>query len=138
MVTTAMKIGSAPQVRSNRLSTTGRGVAAAGVLLSADVHLVLYFQGFSDISVIGPSFMLNAIAGIAIGLALLLWRHWLPLLAAVGFGIATLTAFYLSATVGLFGLHETFGGNQQVLAEVAEWCAIAGAVVAWSAERRKA
>jgi hypothetical protein len=138
MVTTAMKIDLPSQAKPNRLSRIGRGLAATGVLLSADVHLVLYFQGFSDIKVIGPSFMLNAVAGIVIGLTLLLWRHWLPLLAAVGFGIATLTAFYLSATVGLFGLHETFGGNQQILAEVAEWCAIAGAVVAWFAEHKKA
>lgn len=120
------------------MSRLGRGLASAGVLLSADVHLVLYFEGFSDIKIIGPSFLLNAVGGLVIGLALLLWRHWLPLLAAIGFGIATLTAFYLSATVGLFGVHETFGGNQQIVAEVAEWVAIIGGVVAGVVERRKA
>ena len=124
--------------RSANLSTVGRGLAAAGVLLSADVHLVLYFDGFSDIALVGPAFLLNAIGGLAIGLAVLLWRHPLPLLAAIAFGIATLAAFYTSATVGLFGVHETFGGNQQVLAEVAEWVAIAGAVLALMSERRKA
>ncbi|SDO97530.1 hypothetical protein SAMN04515671_2536 [Nakamurella panacisegetis] len=122
----------------DRRSALGRGLAAAGVLLSADVHLVLYFDGFSGIKVIGPAFMANAIGGIVIGLAVLLWHHWLPLLAAVGFGVATLAAYYISATVGLFGVHETFGGNQVVLAEVAEWVAVAGAVLALAAERRKA
>lgn len=120
------------------VSTLGRGLAAAGVLLSADVHLVLYFQGFSDIRVVGPAFMLNAVGGIVIGAAVLLWRHWLPLLAALGFGIANVAAFYLSATVGLFGVHETFGGNQQVLAEVAEWVAIIAAGTALTLERRRA
>jgi hypothetical protein len=115
----------------------GRGVAAAGVLLSADVHLVLYFDGFSDIKVIGPAFLLNAIGGIVIGVAVLVWRHWLPLVAAIAFGISTLTAFYISATVGLFGVHETLTGNQVVLAEIAEWVAIAGAVTALWAEHRK-
>src|ERR1700709_595194 len=134
MATTATKINPSPRAFSVDRSMAGRGVAAAGVLMSADVHLVLYFQGFSDIKVIGPSFLLNAVAGIVIGLALLLWRHWFSLLAAIGFGVATLVAFYLSATVGLFGLHETFGGNQQVLAEVAEWLAILGAVVAASVD----
>lgn len=118
------------------VSRLGRGLAAAGVLLSADVHLVLYFQGFSDIKVVGPAFMSNALGGIAIGVAVPLWRHWLPLLAAIAFGIATLAAFYLSATVGLFGVHETFGGNQQVLAEVAEWVAIIAAGTALTVERR--
>ena len=118
------------------LSRTGRALAAAGVLLSADVHLVLYFQGFSDIHIIGPSFLLNAVAGLVIGVAVLVWQHWIPLLLAIGFGVATLGAFYVSATVGLFGLHETFGGNQQVLAEVAEWVAIVGAATALRVERR--
>jgi hypothetical protein len=118
-------------------SSVGRGLAAAGVFLSADVHLVLYFSGMSSISVVGPAFMLNAIGGVVIGLLLLLWRHWLPLLAAIGFGIATLAAFYISATVGFFGVHETLGGNQQVLAQVAEWVAIIAAAVAWLSERRR-
>jgi hypothetical protein len=116
----------------------GRGFAAAGVLLSADVHLFLYFDGYRDIKVIGPAFLLNAIGGIVIGIAVLVWHHWLPLLAAILFGISTLGAFYISATVGLFGVHETFGGNQVVVAEIAEWVAIAGAVVALVSERRKA
>jgi hypothetical protein len=120
------------------LPSLGRGLAAAGVLLSGDVHLVLYFDGFSDIKVIGPAFMLNAIGGIVIGLAVLLWRHWLPLLAAIAFGIATLAAYYISATVGLFGVHETLGGNQVILAEIAEWVAIAGGLLALLAGRRKA
>ncbi len=129
-------VGTRP-ARSANLSMLGRGVAAAGVLLSADVHLVLYFDGFGDIEVIGPAFMLNAIGGIVIGIAVLVWRHWLPLWAAVGFGVSTLAAFYISATVGLFGVHETLGGNQVVLAEIAEWVAIAGAVTALLAERKR-
>ena len=139
MVSTQQVVSSSPRVRTGTSrSALGRGLAAAGVLLSGDVHLVLYFDGFSDIKVIGPVFMLNAIGGIVIGLAVLLWHHWLPLLAAIGFGLATLAAFYVSATVGLFGVHETFGGNQVVLAEIAEWVAIAGGTLALLAERRKA
>lgn len=136
MTTHAIRLG-VEQSPSTAASMLGRGLASAGVLLSADVHLVLYFQGFSDIKIIGPSFLLNAVGGLVIGLALLLWRHWLPLLAAIGFGIATLTAFYISATVGLFGVHETFGGNQQIVAEVAEWVAIIGGVLAGFVERRR-
>ena len=137
-MSTTMSTRTTAVTRPTNVSMLARGVSAAGVLLSADVHLVLYFQGFSDIKVVGPAFLLNAVGGIVIGVALLVWHHWLPLLAAIAFGIATLGAFYLSATVGFFGVHETFSGNQQVLAEVAEWVAIGGAVVALLAERRKA
>lgn len=120
-----------------RIALGLRGVTAAGVLLSADVHLALWATGFKDIDTIGPLFMLNAVGGFLIGVAVLVWRHWLTLLAAAGFGVATLFAFYLSVTVGLFGLQETAGGVQQVTAEVAEYVALVGAGLAWLFERRR-
>lgn len=96
------------------------GLTAAGVLLSADVHLQLWTEGFRTIHLIGPLFLLNAAGGLVIGVAVVTWRHWLPLLAAVGFGAATLIAFWLSVTVGLLGLKEVATGTPQILAEVAE------------------
>jgi hypothetical protein len=63
---------------------TSRRLAAAGVLPSAVVHLDPRQQRFRDIHTIGPLFVLNVIAGLVIGLALLVWRHWLPAVAAVG------------------------------------------------------
>jgi hypothetical protein len=65
-----------------------RGVAAAGVLLSSVVHLDLWQQGFRGIHTIGPLFLLNALGGLTVGVALVVWRHWLPAVAAVGFGLA--------------------------------------------------
>ncbi|WP_336706145.1 hypothetical protein [Oerskovia sp. USHLN155] len=115
-----------------------RGVTAAGLLLSADVHLFLYVQGYQDIEVVGPLFLLNAVAGFALGLLVLVWRHWLPLLGAIGFSVATLGAFYLSTTVGFFSVNETVGGVQQVTAAVAEWVALVGALLALVVERRRA
>ena len=119
------------------LATTLRAFTAAGVLLSADIHLVLYVEGYDQIDVVGPMFLLNAVAGFVIGVLVLVWRHWLPLLAALGFGAATLGAFYLSTTVGFFGVEETLGGTQQVLAAVSEWVAVVGAAAALVVERRR-
>ena len=126
-----------PTGPARTVSGIGRGLAAAGVLMSADVHLFLYFDGFSGIKVIGPSFMLNAVAGCVIGIALLIWRPPIPVLLAIAFGVATLVAFYISAPVGLFGVKETWGGTEVIVAEVAEWVAIAGGVLALIAERRR-
>lgn len=114
-----------------------RAVTAAGLLLSADIHLVLYVEGYQVIDVVGPLFLLNAVAGFVLGVAVLVWRHWLPLLAALGFGVATLAAFYLSTTVGFFGVNETIGGTQQVLAAVSEWVVVVGALAALLVERRR-
>jgi hypothetical protein len=101
-----------------------RIVAAVAVLVSAGVHLRLWFDGVRDQHVVGPAFMLNAIGGIVIAILLVTWRHWIPAFLAVGFGISTLTAFIISATVGLFGVHEHWVGGYVWTAAIAEAVAI--------------
>jgi hypothetical protein len=107
-----------------------RVLAAVGVLVSAVVHLRLWFDGFRDIHMVGPAFMLNAVAGLAIAVALVLWRHWVPPLLAVGFGASTLGAFIIAATVGLYGVHEVWSGGWVLTAAASEVVAIlAGGLV---------
>ncbi|MDX6324241.1 MAG: hypothetical protein QOK15_595 [Nocardioidaceae bacterium] len=101
-----------------------RVLIAAAVLVSAVVHLKLWFDGFRDIDKIGPAFMLNAVAGAVIAVLVLLWRHWIPLFLATGFGAATLGAFVISATVGLFGVHEVWTGGWVWSAAVSEAVAV--------------
>lgn len=101
-----------------------RMIAAAAVLVSAAVHLRLWLDGFRDIHVVGPAFMVNAIAGAVIGVLLVLWRHWAPLFLAFGFGVSTLGAFVLATTVGLFGTHEHWTGNYVWAAAISEAVAI--------------
>jgi hypothetical protein len=109
----------------NYVIGTSRGLAAAGVFLAAVIHLDLWVQGFRSIATIGPLFMLNFVGGMIIGVAVLVWRHWLPALAAAGFGAATVVAFWISVIHGLFGVKETATGSSQILAEVVEYAAIA-------------
>lgn len=107
-----------------------RVLAAAAVLVSALVHLYLWQDGMKDADVVGPAFLLNAVAGVGIAALLLAWRHWLPPLLAIGFGLSTLTAFVLTATVGLFGVEEGWTGWAVWTAFVAEVVAVlAGARV---------
>jgi hypothetical protein len=100
-----------------------RMLAAAAVLVSAAVHLYLWFDVFRHTDVVGPAFMLNAVGGTAIAVLLVTWRHWVPLVLAVGFGASTLGAFLIAVTVGLFGVHEHWTGW-------AVWTAAASEVVA--------
>jgi hypothetical protein len=106
------------------VTDVARGLAATGVLLSAVVHLELFVEGFSGVSVIGVLFLLNFAGGVVLGALLLTWRHWLPALAAAGYGLVTVVAFWISVAWGLFGVHETAGGAMEVLAQVAEYMAI--------------
>src|SRR5690242_12306365 len=52
-----------------------RIVTAVAALVSAYVHLKLWLDGFSDIDMIGPAFMFNAVAGLVIAILLLAWKH---------------------------------------------------------------
>src|SRR5262245_1321874 len=78
---------------------------------------------FTHTHVIGPAFMVNAVGGLIIAILLVTWRHWIPLALGVAFGVATLGAFVISATAGLYGVHESWTGWEV-------WTAVAAEVVA--------
>jgi cation transport ATPase len=104
-----------------------RILAAAAVLVSAAIHLYLWFDVFQHAQVVGPAFMVNAIGGTIIAVLLVTWRHWIPLLLAVGFGASTLGAFIIAATVGLYGVHEHWTGWEVWTAAASEVIAIIAA-----------
>jgi hypothetical protein len=106
-----------------------RMLASAGVLVSAAVHLKLWLDGFRDISVIGPAFLLNAVGGLVIAVLLVTWRHWAPGFLAAGFGASTLGAFVLSTTVGLFGVNEQWTGGYVWAAAISEVVCIVGGLL---------
>lgn len=110
-----------------------RGLTAAAVVVAADIHFVLwYHDGFRDIPQIGPLFLLNAV-----GVLVVAWPNWISTLLAAGFGLLTLIGFYLSVTVGLFGVKELRSGGPQFHAEIAEWAALVlGLAATWLLWRR--
>lgn len=108
-----------------------RWLAALAVLASAVVHLVLWTQGYSDITVVGPLFLLNAAGGAVLAVLLVTWRHWLPLVGGIGFGALTLIAFVLSTTVGFYGVSGgTFAGTNELIAAGSEVVAVVASTVA--------
>ncbi|WP_460751794.1 hypothetical protein [Myceligenerans cantabricum] len=130
----------APVIPEDRSGTSAvwRWFGAAGVFTSAVVHLILWFQGYRDIDIVGPMFLLNAVGGAVLAGAILVWRHWLPLLGGIGFGLLTLTAYLLSATVGFFGVLSQFefAGVAEVVSAMADIMAVVGSAAALWRERR--
>lgn len=101
-----------------------RTTAAAAVLVSAAVHLVMWLDFARGQDVIGPGFLMNAVGGVAIAALVLTWHHWLSGLLVAGFGLSTLGAFLMATTVGFFGARAGWGGWEPSVAAASEALAI--------------
>jgi hypothetical protein len=124
-----------PQATSDVL----RALLSACVMMSAVFHLDLWANGMKSLDVVGPAFLLNGVGGIVLGVLVLVWRHWLPLLGAIGFGVLTLTAFIISTTPGgFFEVHEQWVGIPVWLSAISEIGAIVLGTAAILVERRSA
>lgn len=91
------------------LSRGMRIVSAIVLFAIGGIHLFLVFDGVGGI--LGVSFILNAIAGIVLGVGMLIVRGRLLQITTVLsllFAIASLLALVLALTVGLFGITESW------------------------------
>ena len=96
------------QSRIARWTVLALTATGAGFLVwSGVIHLMLWSDGYKDISVIGPLFLVQGIVSIILGVAIVAFR-WLALLAAGAVaGVATAVGLLLSVYVGLFGFQES-------------------------------
>ena len=86
-----------------------RIVSAIVLFAIAGIHLFLVFDGVGGL--LGVLFILNAVAGIVLGIGMLALNRRLLRVASVLsllFTIASLLALLLALTVGLFGITETW------------------------------
>jgi hypothetical protein len=82
-------------------------IGAAFLVWSAVIHLELWGDGYSDISVIGPLFLAQGIGCIILGVAIVAFRRLALLAAGAVAGAATAVGLLLTAHVGLFGYTES-------------------------------
>ncbi|MGG5259196.1 hypothetical protein [Phycicoccus avicenniae] len=113
---------------------TARSIGAAAAVVSAAIHLWLWFDGVREQGVVGALFLVNVVAGVAIAVMLLRSASWLPLLLLGGFGAATLGAFVIASTVGLFGIHTEWAGFAVWVATVSEFACVVCAALAATKE----
>jgi hypothetical protein len=117
------------------------GIGAGFLVWSGVIHLELWADGYKDISVIGPLFIVQGIACIVLAVAIVAFR-WLALLVvgAVA-GVATAVGLLLTASVGLFGYTESLTVPYATLSLAVEFTAafvlLAGAVLLALAGRAK-
>ncbi|MCW2787863.1 MAG: hypothetical protein JWP56_166, partial [Aeromicrobium sp.] len=107
--------------------TAARMVGALAAVVSAVVHLYLWFDGVKDQGTVGALFVVNVVAGFGIAAALLVWKHWLPLFALAGFGATTLLCFLIAVNGELFGIHTDWSWYAWVAAASEVLAVLAGA-----------
>lgn len=92
----------------SRWAVTLLAVAGAALLAwSAVIHLQLWSDGYRDISVIGPLFLIQGIASIALTLPLVVFRRLVLLAAGAILLASTAVGLLLSASIGLLGYQES-------------------------------
>ena len=128
------------------VATTCAFVAGGALLVwSAFIHFHLWHdEGYHAIATIGPLFLLQSIAGLLTGLAVVAVRRlWVALLGA-GFALATVAGFLISLEHGLFGFKDSWQApfaHQAFVVELAAAVALGTAAVlsfVGSAPRRRA
>ena len=119
------------------------GIGAGFLVWSGVIHLMLWSDGYKDISVIGPLFLVQGIATIVLAVVIVAFR-WLALLAAGAVaGVATAVGLLLSVNVGLFGYTESLAVPYAELSLAVEFAAafvllVAACVLALAAPVRAA
>ena len=96
----------APVERQNLATSTALLVGSGLVAVSGLLHLYLWADGYRNVSTIGPLFLAQGLAGLALAVVLVGFPR--AAIAAVGavYLLATIAAFALSATRGLFGFMD--------------------------------
>ena len=118
------------------------GTGGGFLVWSAVIHLKLWATGYRDISVIGPLFLAQGIAAIAIGVAVVALRRLAVLATGAMLAVATAAGLLISVHVGLFGFVESLAVPYATLSLAVEFTAgfvlLAGAVLLAVAARVKA
>ena len=99
------------------------GIGGGFLVWSGVIHLELWSDGYKDIGVIGPLFLVQGIASIILAVAIVAFQ-WLALLVtgAVA-GVSTAVGLLLSVYVGLFGYTESLSVSYATLSLAVEFTA---------------
>ncbi len=111
-------------------------VGTALVAASALIHLYLWADGYRRISTIGPLFLAQGIAGLALAVVLVAYPRVVTAAAGLIYALATLVAFAISASGGLFGFQDKLDAPWAANALVIEIAALLFLLVGAALPRR--
>jgi hypothetical protein len=82
-------------------------VGAVLAVWSGEIHLQLWSDGYQDIAVIGPLFLIQGIGSIVVGIAVVIGRRLVLIAAGAVALAATAVGLLISVNFGLFGIRES-------------------------------
>lgn len=97
---------------------------AALLVTSGVIHLHFWQIAYKDVHILGPLFLVQLIAAFVLALALIVTRHVLVVLAALGLMAGTIIGFILVRTGSLFGFHLGFTSDLAAFVLVVEAAAV--------------
>jgi hypothetical protein len=102
-----------PRLSRRPLDLAGTAAFVLGgalLIWSAAIHFHLWGEtdGYRTIATIGPLFLLQSIAGLVIGIGVIVVRRLWAAVIGAGFALSTLAGFLLSVAVGLFGFKDSW------------------------------
>jgi hypothetical protein len=103
---------------------------AALLVWSGVIHIQLWSQGYRDISVIGPLFIVQGIGTIVVAAVLVVFRRLVLLAAGAVALAATAVGLLLSVHISLFGYRESLAVPDAKLSLVVEFTGAAVLLVA--------
>jgi hypothetical protein len=90
------------------------------VAASAMIHYHLWPTGYRHIHIIGPLFLLQAIVGIAIAVAIAVTRHFAAAIVGALFVTGTIGDLVISSQIGLFGFRDSFAAPYALMSLIFE------------------
>lgn len=120
---TLLRRGPGRSLRPVDLVATTAFVAGGALLLwSAYIHFHLWAatDDYRSIPTIGPLFLVQSIAGLVIGLGVIVLRRLWAALVGIGFAVLTVAGFLASVAHGLFGFEDSWQAPFAVEAFVVE------------------
>jgi hypothetical protein len=105
-------------------------VGAVWLVVSSVIHLHLWSTGYRHIPTIGPLFLLQGVAGIALALVVGVTRRAWAALAGAVFAGSTIGGLLVSVEVGLFGFKDSLSAPDATLSLAVESAALVVLAVA--------
>jgi predicted lipoprotein with Yx(FWY)xxD motif len=139
----AFKLGSGAGSTKPQLASAGFAVRLIGaglLIVSGAIHLDEFLTGYRSISVIGPLFLVQAVAATTLGASVLITRTRLVPLLGAALAIGTLGGYIQALWIGLFGFREvpTTAGIVSGAIDIAVFVSLATLTLAAGSARRSA